>query len=244
MAPVHAIGYCRDRLLTRGRILVVEDDPRTSASVVLYLRHAGYEVCHEVDGQAALARAATWLPDLLILDLMLPGLDGMEVCRSLRRSGEVPIIMLTARAGEEDKLRGLESGADDYVTKPFSPRELVARVAAVLRRVKPAGPVIRSGEVEVDTALRQVRRAGEIVPLTAAEFRLLEVMAAAPGRAFTRSELAERAFGHDHDALERTIDVHVMNLRRKLEPDRSRRTSMIATVFGTGYRFEAEGHGG
>jgi DNA-binding response OmpR family regulator len=228
---------------TRGKILVVEDDPRTSASVALYLRHAGYDVCQETDGRAALARAAAWLPDLMILDLMLPGVDGIEVCRSLRRSGEIPIIMLTARAGEEDKLRGLESGADDYVTKPFSPRELVARVAAVLRRVKPAGPVIRSGEVEIDTSSRQVRRAGETVPLTAAEFRLLQVMAASPGRAFTRSELAERAFGHDHAALERTIDVHVMNLRRKLEPERSRRTSIIATVFGTGYRFQADGDG-
>lgn len=227
----------------RGRILVVEDDPRTSAAVALYLRHAGYDVCEEADGNAALARATAWLPDLMILDLMLPGVDGIEVCRSLRRSGAVPIIMLTARAGEADTLRGLESGADDYVTKPFSPRELVARVAAVLRRVKPAGPVLRSGDLEIDTELRQVRRNGQVVALTSAELRLLEVLAASPGRAFTRSELAERAFGHDHDALERTIDVHVMNLRRKLEPERSRRTSLIATVFGTGYRFQADDHG-
>jgi len=146
------------------------------------------------------------------------------------------VSMLTARAMEDDKLRGLDSGADDYVTKPFSPRELVARIGAVLRRARPAAAVIRCGDVEVDLALRQVRRAGVPVSLTATEFRLIEALASAPGRAFTRSELADRAFGHGHEALERTIDVHVMNLRRKLEPERSRRSAVILTVFGTGYR--------
>ena len=233
----------RDRLSSkhlraRGRILVVEDDHRTAASVALYLRHAGYEVSEESDGRSALAPAASWVPDLVVLDVMLPGLDGIELCRALRGTGSVPIIMLTARVAEEDRLRGLESGADDYVTKPFSPRELVARVAAVLRRVKPSAPVVRRGDVEVDLTLRQARRAGRVVPLTSAEYRLLEVMVTSPGRAFTRAELAQRAFGHDHDALERTIDVHVMNLRRKLEPYREKRSSMIATVFGTGYRVE------
>jgi DNA-binding response OmpR family regulator len=144
--------------------------------------------------------------------------------------------MLTARAMEEDKLRGLESGADDYVTKPFSPRELVARVNAVLRRARPGGQVVRIDDVEIDCELRQVRRGGEPVAVTAAEFRLLEVLASTPGRAFTRAELAERAFGPDHDALDRTIDVHVMNLRRKLDPNRTRPQSIVATVFGTGYR--------
>jgi DNA-binding response OmpR family regulator len=232
-----------DPLGAKARILIVEDDPRTSASVALYLRHAGYEVLQEADGRAALDRAASASPDLVILDLMLPGLDGLEVCRALRVSGSMPVIMLTARAAEDDKLRGLENGADDYVTKPFSPRELVARVAAVLRRARPSGAVVRCGDVEIDVAMRVVRRAGRVVPLTAAEFRLLDVMASAPGRAFTRAELAARAFGHDHEALERTIDVHVMNLRRKLEPDRGRRTSLIATVFGTGYRLEEEADG-
>jgi DNA-binding response OmpR family regulator len=228
-----------NRLSSKGRILVVEDDPRTAASVLLYLRHAGYEAWQETDGRSALERAASWVPDLVILDVMLPGLDGIELCRALRATGGVPIIMLTARAAEEDRLLGLDSGADDYVTKPFSPRELVARVAAVLRRVKPSGPIIRRGDMEIDSTLRVVRRGGRIVPVTTAEYRLLEVMARSPGRAFTRAELAERAFGQDHDALDRTIDVHVMNLRRKLEPGRSRRSSMIVTVFGTGYRFEA-----
>jgi DNA-binding response OmpR family regulator len=220
----------------KARILIVEDDPRTSASVALYLRHAGYEAVEVHDGLAALDAAAAMRPDLVVLDLMLPGADGLEVCRTLRASTRLPIIMLTARAMEEDKLRGLESGADDYVTKPFSPRELVARVNAVLRRARPGGQVVRIDDVEIDCELRQVRRGGEPVAVTAAEFRLLEVLASTPGRAFTRAELAERAFGPDHDALDRTIDVHVMNLRRKLDPNRTRPQSIVATVFGTGYR--------
>ena len=221
-------------------ILIVEDDPRTSASIALYLRHAGYEAVQVADGRAALESAVDVRPDLIVLDLMLPGVDGVEVCRALRQTSNVPVIMLTARTMEEDKLRGLESGADDYVTKPFSPRELVARIGAVLRRTQPGTPVVSAGDLEIDVEKRLVRRAGEPVPLTATEFRLLEVMALAPGRAFTRSELAERAFGHDHDALDRTIDVHVMNLRRKLDPERARRSSVIATVFGIGYRFDAK----
>lgn len=227
----------------KSRILVVEDDPRTAASLALYLRHAGYDVIEARDGIAALDAAATERPDLIVLDLMLPGLDGFEVCRTLRRGESTPVIMLTARAVEEDKLRGLESGADDYVTKPFSPRELVARVGAVLRRVKPRASVVRSGAVEVDLELRQVRRAGVPVSLTATEFRIIEALASAPGRAFTRAELADRAFGHGHEALERTLDVHVMNLRRKMEPHRARGSSVVVTVFGTGYRFAAEADG-
>ncbi len=229
---------------TRATILIVEDDPRTSASVALYLRHAGYEAVQVADGASALQVAAERRPDLIVLDLMLPGVDGLEVCRTLRRSTNVPVIMLTARSMEEDKLRGLESGADDYVTKPFSPRELVARIAAVLRRAAPPAAIVRCGELEIDIGLRQVRRGGEAVPVTATELRLLEALASSPGRVFTRAELADRAFGHDRDALDRTIDVHVMNLRRKLEPDRSRRSSVIETVFGTGYRLGAQGNGG
>ena len=227
----------------KSRILIVEDDPRTSASVALYLRHAGYDVDVASSGTEALERAASRPPDLLVLDVMLPGLDGVEVCRALRARSEVAIIMLTARTVEEDRLRGLEAGADDYVTKPFSPRELVARVGAVLRRARPARPPVRIGEVEIDLLLREVRRAGRPVPVTATEFKLLEVLLSVPGRAFTRDELAERAFGHDHDALERTIDAHIMNLRRKLERDRAR-PAVIVTVFGTGYRLgaDADGH--
>ena len=227
----------------KSRILVVEDDPRTSASVALYLRHAGYDVDVASSGTEALERAADRPPDLLVLDVMLPGVDGVEVCRALRARSDVAIIMLTARTVEEDRLRGLEAGADDYVTKPFSPRELVARVGAVLRRARPTRPPVRIGDVEIDPLLREVRRAGRPVPVTATEFKLLEVLLSVPGRAFTRDELAERAFGHDHDALERTIDAHIMNLRRKLERDRARPT-VIVTVFGTGYRLgaDADGH--
>ena len=227
----------------KTRILVVEDDPRTSASVALYLRHAGYDVTEARDGLSALDTAASHPPDLVVLDLMLPGLDGFEVCRTLRRSGATPVNMLTARAMEEDKLRGLESGADDYVTKPFSPRELVARVAAVLRRTRPPATLVRYGDVEVDLGLRQVRSAGSAVSLTATEFRLIEALASAPGRAFTRAELADRAFGPDHEALERTVDVHVMNVRRKLDSSRSSGAATIQTVFGIGYRFAADPHG-
>jgi DNA-binding response OmpR family regulator len=175
-------------------------------------------------------------PDLLVLDVMLPEMDGLEVCRALRARSSVPIIMLTAKSTEADTLRGLESGADDYVTKPFSPRELVARIKAVLRRARPTSGIVRAGELEIDVGLRQVRRNGDPVAVTATEFRLLEALASMPGRAFTRAELAERAFGQDSDALERTIDVHVMNLRRKLEDDRTRRQALIVTVFGVGYR--------
>jgi DNA-binding response OmpR family regulator len=225
---------------SRSRILVVEDDARTSAALELYLKHAGYEVEAVADGSEALARAAATPPSLVVLDLMLPGVDGLEVCRTLRRASRVPIIMLTARSTEADKLRGLDSGADDYVTKPFSPRELVARVGAVLRRVQPPRTNLRAGDVEIDLDKREVRHQGLPVPLTATEFRLLEVLASTPGRAFTRTELAERAFGHDHDAMERTIDVHIMNLRRKIEPGRSRRPGVIVTVFGTGYRLRGD----
>jgi DNA-binding response OmpR family regulator len=221
-----------------GRILVVEDDPRIAASVALYLRHGGYEVDVATTGSAALDRAAASRPDLVVLDLMIPEVDGVTVCRTLRAHAPIPIIMLTARSTEADRLRGLEAGADDYVTKPFSPRELVLRVAAVLRRSRPPAGVVRVADVEIDLTLRQVRRLGRVVAMTASEFGLLEALASVPGRTFTRTELAERAFGPAYEGLERTIDVHVKNLRRKLNPDRADRTSTIATVFGTGYRLE------
>ena len=217
------------------RVLVIEDDPRTASALVLYLQHAGYEAHVAANGVAALDDAARLQPHLIVLDVMLPQLDGLEVCRTLRRHSSVPIIMLTARSTEEDTLRGLHAGADDYVTKPFSPRELVARVEAVLRRAgRPRGR-LDVGGVEIDLELRTVRRRGRRVTVTATEFRLLEALASVPGRAFTRSELSERAFGPGHDALDRTIDAHVMNLRRKIEPDRAN-PSVIVTVFGTGYR--------
>ena len=180
--------------------------------------------------------AAARQPDLIVLDLMLPGLSGLDVCRALRERTDVPIIMVTARTTEEDKLEGLRSGADDYVTKPFSPRELVARVGTVLRRARRAPRVISAGGVDVDLTSRQVRRDGVAVPTTPAEFRLLEVLASNPGRAWTRADLVERAFGLEYGANDRTIDAHIMNLRRKLERDRAR-PDLIQTVFGVGYRF-------
>jgi len=222
----------------RSRVLVVEDNSRTQEAIALYLRHAGYDVDLAATGPDALAVAAERQPDLIVLDLMLPGLSGLDVCRTLRARTDVPIIMVTARTTEEDKLEGLRSGADDYVTKPFSPRELVARVGTVLRRARPGPRVIAAGAVEIDLTSREVRRDGAVVPMTPAEFRLLEVLAANPGRAWTRADLAERAFGHDYEALDRTIDAHVMNLRRKLERDRTR-PELIQTVFGVGYRFDA-----
>jgi len=220
------------------RILVVDDNARTQEAIALYLRHAGYDVDVASTGPDALAAAAAQSPDLILLDLMLPGLSGLDVCRTLRDRTDVPIIMLTARSTEDDKLEGLRSGADDYVTKPFSPRELVARVATVLRRARRAPNVVRAGAIEIDLTSREVRRHGATVPMTPAEFRLLEVLASSPGRAWPRADLAERAFGHEYDALDRTIDAHVMNLRRKLERDRAN-PELIQTVFGVGYRFRA-----
>jgi DNA-binding response OmpR family regulator len=220
----------------RSRILVVDDNLRTQEAIALYLRHAGYDVEIAATGPEALRLAAERTPDLIVLDLMLPGLSGLDVCRTLRERTEVPIIMVTARTTEDDKLDGLRSGADDYVTKPFSPRELVARVATVLRRARPARREIQVGDITIDLTAREVRRAGSALAMTRAEFRLLEVLASSPGRAWTRADLAERAFGHEYEALDRTIDAHVMNLRRKLEPDRAR-PSPIETVFGVGYRF-------
>jgi two-component system, OmpR family, response regulator ResD len=240
MNETPAAAKARPIVTMRSRVLVVEDNTRTQEAIALYLRHAGYEVDLAATGPDALAMTAERQPDLIVLDLMLPGLSGLDVCRTLRARTEVPIIMVTARTTEEDKLEGLRSGADDYVTKPFSPRELVARVATVLRRARPAPRVIAAGGVEIDLTAREVRRDGEVMPMTPAEFRLLEVLASSPGRAWTRTDLAERAFGHDYEALDRTIDAHIMNLRRKIERDRTK-PELIQTVFGIGYRFHAVG---
>ena len=212
------------------RILIVEDDAKTSASIEMYLRHEGYRTDVARTGDEGLSRARQHTPDLVILDLMLPGRNGLEVCGMLRTESKTPIIMLTARSTEDDKLLGLESGADDYVTKPFSPRELVARVRAVLRRAEPAaeGPLI-AGDLSLDRETREVTLRGAHVTLTAAEFRLLETLMRSPGRVFTRDELVE-------GGLDRTVDVHIKNLRRKIEADRAN-PSRIVTVFGTGYKF-------
>jgi DNA-binding response OmpR family regulator len=227
----------------RPRILVVDDDAKTVASVRLYLDHAGLDVVSAGDGREALRLAlASPPPDLIVLDLMLPGVDGLEVCRRLREESSIPIIMLTARSTEEDRLEGLDLGADDYIVKPFSPRELAARVRAVLRRAQiagVAGPPIRVGDLVIDTGRHEVTVRGSKANLTPREFRLLEVMARAPGRAFSRSELVDRAFGADSEALDRTIDAHLVNLRRKIEADPARPTR-IETVYGVGYRLRGE----
>jgi DNA-binding response OmpR family regulator len=238
MKETPAAGAGRPTVSMKSRVLVVEDNARTQEAIALYLRHAGYQVDLAATGPDALASAAERQPDLIVLDLMLPGLSGLDVCRALRERTDVPIIMVTARTTEADKLEGLRSGADDYVTKPFSPRELVARVATVLRRARPGPRVISAGGVEIDLTSRGVRRDGVVVPMTPAEFGLLEVLVSSPGRAWTRADLGERAFGMEYDALDRTIDAHVMNLRRKLERDRAK-PELIQTVFGVGYRFRS-----
>jgi len=225
-----------------ARILVAEDDPKQATLVRVYLEREGYQVLTVRDGRAALEAARTRKPDLLILDVMMPNVDGLDVCRILRAESQVPILLLTARTTEEDKLLGLDLGADDYVTKPYSPRELTARTRALLRRAgtgaqNPRG-VLRVGEVEVDPDRFEVRLAGLPIAMTAKEFGILETLAAEPGRVFTRAHLLEKVYGFDTDVLERTVDAHVMNLRRKLEPDPARPRYVI-TVHGRGYKLDA-----
>jgi DNA-binding response OmpR family regulator len=234
----------RGRFTMRPHILIVEDDKKIAATIKLYLEHAGYETALAYDGRAALELSRAKRFDLIILDLMLPGIDGLELCRTLRLESDVYIIMLTARTTEQDKLRGLDTGADDYVTKPFSPRELVARVRAVLRRRDnrhfergPAELCFR--DLVIDLKRHEVRLQGKTIYLTPKEFKLLETFARSPERAFTREELVERAFGDDYEGLDRTIDAHIMNLRKKIEPDRMQ-PSFIVTVYGVGYKFSTE----
>ena len=221
-------------------ILVVDDEPRIVQLVRDYLEHGGFTVLVASDGAAALRTARTGRPDLVILDLGLPGLDGLDVARALRRDGEVPIIMLTARTEESDKLVGLELGADDYLTKPFSPKELVARVRAVLRRAEglhSPTDVIRVGsDVELDVPRMDARFGGRRVDLTKTEFHLLSTMARQPGRVFTRAQLLDAVSGVAFESYERAIDAHIKNLRKKVEPD-PRKPRYLLTVFGVGYRF-------
>jgi two-component system OmpR family response regulator len=223
--------------VTRARrILIVEDEPKTAASIDAYLRHAGFRTEIARSGLAGLQRARDGKPDLIVLDVMLPELGGLEVCTVVRRESPVPIILLTARSTEDDKLLGLELGADDYVTKPFSPRELVARVRVVLRRCEPPEDRLVSGDLALDPVARELTVRGEPVALTATEFRLVEVLMRSPGRVFSRDELTRRALGDSHDALDRTIDVHIKNVRKKIEVDRANPTRIV-TVFGLGYKF-------
>jgi len=223
------------------KVLIVDDEPRIVSGVRKYFEQAGFDVMAAYDGPGGLSMALTERPDLVVLDLMLPGMDGMDVCRELRRESDVPIIMLTARVEETDKLIGLELGADDYVTKPFSPRELIARSRAVLRRVQKPSPTAltetyRFGNVSFDMAARQCIVDGQAVSLTPTEFDLLSVLVQNRGRVFSRTQLLEAAHLGVYDGVERTIDVHIHNLRRKLEPDPAR-PRYILTAFGAGYRF-------
>jgi DNA-binding response OmpR family regulator len=221
-------------------ILVVDDEPKIVKTVRAYLESAGFRVVTAHDGQTALTVYRHEKPALVILDLGLPRLDGIDVTRTLRRDSNVPIIMLTARVEEADKLVGLELGADDYVTKPFSPRELVARVRAVLRRTgderEQAPPPIVAGELTIDLERRQVEVDGRSVELTATEFDLLVVLARHPGRVFTRLELLDRVQGYTFEGYERTIDAHIKNLRQKIEAD-PKRPRYLLTVYGVGYKF-------
>jgi DNA-binding response OmpR family regulator len=223
-------------------VLVVEDDPRIAQIVLDYLQHAGFSVVIAGEGAGALALARERRPDLVVLDLGLPGLDGIAVARELRRESQVPLIMLTARVEESDRLLGLDVGADDYITKPFSPRELVARVRAVLRRAEPSGTpgrddaVMRRGDLVIDAGRMSITRAGVALDLTPTEFELAAALARRPGRVFTRAQLLDAVRGTEVESFERAIDAHIKNIRRKLEPD-SRRPRYILTVYGVGYKF-------
>ena len=220
-------------------ILVVDDEPKIVGLARDYLEHAGFAVVSASDGTEALARARTDHPDLVVLDLGLPKLDGLDVARVLRRDSNVPIVILSGRADESDKLVGLELGADDYLTKPFSPKELVARVRAVLRRVERpalASDVIRAGDVTLDLPRMRVTAGGREVELTPTELQLLAALAREPGRVFTRSQLLDAVHGVAFESYERAIDAHVKNIRRKLEPD-PREPHYLQTVHGVGYRF-------
>lgn len=224
------------------RILVVDDEPKIVKLARDYLERSGYAVLTAGDGRTALSIARSEKPDMVVLDLNLPVLDGLDVCRTLRRESDVPIIMLTARIDETDRLIGLELGADDYITKPFSPRELVARVRAVLRRVRGGlTPIdfIQVGDIEIDLNGHRVSRAGEEVQLTRIEFNLLAILAHHPGQTMSREQLLDQLHGFSHDSYARSIDAHVKNLRRKLEPDPSE-PIYIVTVYGIGYKFNDE----
>lgn len=226
-------------------ILVVEDEPQIAALVRDYLEHAGFAVLAATDGRAGLTLARARRPDAIVLDLGLPVIDGLDVIRALRRDSTVPIVVLTARGDETDRVTGLELGADDYVVKPFSPKELVARVRAVLRRVEAAvrpTEQLRAGDLELDLGRHRVTVAGRVIELTPTEFELLATLAREPGRVFTRGQLLDAVHGFSLETYERAIDGHIKNLRRKLEPDPAA-ARYVRTVHGVGYAL-AEGEPG
>jgi two-component system phosphate regulon response regulator PhoB len=230
--------------MSKARLLLVEDDKVLADLLVWHFERDEYDVRWTGDGEEALMLAQEQVPDIVILDWMIEGISGLEVCRRLRRgaaTANVPIIMLTARGEESDRVRGLETGADDYMTKPFSPRELIARIAAVLRRVRPAlaGEVLRYADLEMDVVAHKVRRDGKGVPLGPTEFRLLRHFLEHPGRVFSRERLLDAVWAHDHEIELRTVDVHVRRLRKALnEGDRA---DLIRTVRSAGYALDADG---
>ncbi|MBL7255456.1 response regulator transcription factor [Paractinoplanes lichenicola] len=221
-----------------ARILVADDDPKHAQLIRLYLEREGHQVITVGDGRSALDVARARKPDLIVLDVMMPLVDGLDVCRILRAESNVAILMVTARSSENDMLLGLDIGADDYMPKPVSPRELTARVRALLRRTgKAEGPssVLRVGELEVDAGRFEVRVRGAAVTLTAKEFGILELLAREPGRVFTRGQIIDKTFGFEHDVSNRTVDAHIVNLRRKIE-DNPAEPRYVQTVYGRGYR--------
>jgi two-component system alkaline phosphatase synthesis response regulator PhoP len=227
--------------MARRKILVVDDEPKVCELIKAYLEKDGYEVILAGDGKSALEKARSHRPDLIVLDLNLPVMDGMEVFRTVKAVSDIPVIMVTARDDEVDKIVGLQVGADDYVTKPFSPRELAARVAAVLRRYS-EGPKeskrLLTGDLTVDFERHEVKYRDEIVNLTSAEFKLLAVMAQNPGRVFTRLQLMDSAFGETYEGYDRTIDAHIKNLRQKLNTIGGEEDNPVVTVRGVGYKLE------
>lgn len=225
------------------RILVVDDDKKTVDIIRLYLEKSNFQPLIAYDGVVALEMVQNHQPDLVVLDIMLPKMDGLDLCHRIRSESDIPIIMLTARSTIEDKLIGLELGADDYIAKPFSPRELVARIQVVLRRlsrtVETPVDTFQHQHLSVDFVRHEVHLGDDEIHLTLKEFKLLETLVRQPGRAFTRVELLHHIFGYDYSGLERTIDVHVKNLRKKIEPNPAKPT-FVQTVFGVGYKFAEE----
>ncbi len=225
----------------RGRIIVAEDDPRQVRIVKAYLEREGHSVVVVEDGMRAVEEVRRRTPDLLVLDVMMPKLDGLDVLRIVRAESDVPILMLTARSAEDDQVIGLDLGADDYVTKPYRPRELMARIRALLRRRlgdEGVPDLVEVGLLTIDRDRRTVDIEGRGVDLTASEFDILTTLAMSPGKVFSRLELLERTVGFEHDSMERTIDVHVRNIRRKLQDD-ARNPKYVTTVVGVGYRMQS-----
>jgi two-component system phosphate regulon response regulator PhoB len=232
--------------MSKGKLLLVEDDKALAELLIWHFERQDFDVRRTADGEEALLLAEESLPDIIILDWMIEGISGIEVCRRLRRkaaTANVPIIMLTARAEESDRIRGLDTGADDYVTKPFGPAELIARVGAVLRRVRPAlaGEMLSYGDLEMDVVAHRVRRGGQAVPLGPTEFRLLRHFLEHPGRVFSRERLLESVWAHDSDIESRTVDVHIRRLRKVL--NEGGRPDVIRTVRSAGYALDAAGKG-